>query len=122
MLSSYPEIGIKLHTREEANDGIKSVKSRAYERHTREWVLEVALVLPITRSAEICRHSQVYISATNELPIFKKQTLKIFIPNSLLVLFKILSGYNYNLDNSGVQKSISIRKESFVRIENNLPF
>ena len=36
MLSSYPEIGIELHTREDANDGIKSVKSRAYERHTED--------------------------------------------------------------------------------------
>jgi hypothetical protein len=34
MLSSYPEIDIELHTREDANDGIKSVKSRGYERHT----------------------------------------------------------------------------------------
>ena len=34
VLFSYPEIGIKLHTREESNNGIKSVKSRAHERHT----------------------------------------------------------------------------------------
>ena len=34
MLSSYPEIDTELHTREDAKDGIKSVKSRAYERHT----------------------------------------------------------------------------------------
>ena len=64
MLSSYPKIGVELHTREEANDGIKSVKSRAYERHTQELLKVLGFpkhvsYLKLSRRSELLSYNYV---------------------------------------------------------------